>query len=141
LEDESVVECSTWLEMAAENNVTSNCSLCAAPAPIDFCANQAGETCLECNPGYSLNEHQYKCLADACAAGEESTARGDCVVPVPDCAPGSTHKTTSGNLICKLCNPGFKIDSGNCQALPNPENCAEVEMSNPERICKVCNVG
>jgi len=30
---------------------------------------------------------------------------------------------------------------GECQALPDPENCLEVEMSNPERICAVCNEG
>lgn len=31
--------------------------------------------------------------------------------------------------------------SGNCQALLDPSNCAEVELSNPERLCNVCISG
>jgi len=81
-------------------------------------------------------------LSDSCEAiGQEATASGDCVVPVADCAPNSTTPMASGALYCTLCNPGFKLELGSCQALPDPENCGEVEMANPERICTVCSEG
>ena len=37
--------------------------------------------------------------------------------------------------------PGCKIDYLTCNALPDPKNSAEIEMTNPERTCKVCNEG
>jgi len=142
LHDGSEVECSTWLDMIAEHHFETNCSLCPA-ALIEFCATQNFDKCTECVEGYSANATQDACLADACGEGEESTASGDCVVPVKNCTPGmSTFSEQHDRAICDLCMPGFKITKPYvCAPLPDPENCAEIEMTNPERTCKVCDAG
>jgi len=123
-----------------QNKLETNCSLCPA-GQIDFCATQSGDKCIECTAGFLTNEDQTMCLSSSCIATQESTADGDCVTPLPNCATGMSAKTTTGQVVCSQCKPGFKMDAGNCQALPDPENCAQVEMSNPERTCNVCNEG
>lgn len=122
LGDGSSVACSTFLDIVAQNNLTTNCSLCPAEL-IAHCAEQSGEVCLQCEAGYSVSA-----LKDMCLDGSTE--------PIENCEPGQTVGSH-----CKACLPGFKIVSGKCQALPDPENCMQVEMTNPERKCKVCNVG
>lgn len=140
LHDGSEVECSTWIDMIAEHNHATNCSLCPA-APIPFCATQNFDKCTACIDGYFADETQTVCLKD-CGAGLESTSSGECVSPVDNCTPGSTLMLDNGDIICSLCKPGFEITTTHeCLALPDPENCAEVEMTNPERTCKLCNEG
>jgi len=128
--------------MVAEHHFATNCSLCPA-GPIEFCATQNNDKCMECIDGYSVTATQDVCLKDACTAAMESDANGDCIIPVENCTPGHSSTATSGDVVCGLCKPGFEIDQKPyvCNALPDPENCAEIEMTNPERTCKVCNEG
>lgn len=135
------VDCSTFIDIVAENHFATNCSLCP-PALIEFCATQNNDKCMECIPGYSANATMDVCLNDNCTKPLESTASGDCVTPIMNCTHGSSVKLDNGDVICDLCMPGFKTSQPwECEPLPNPENCAEVEMTNPERTCKVCNEG
>jgi hypothetical protein len=135
----SGVDCPTWLSIVLQFDISTSCSLCPAPA-IDNCGTQSGDVCLECAEGYAASEMQDACLLADCAEGTEASLLGDCVVPLVDCAPGYTNNIASGS-ICEMCKPGFELNQGMCLALPDPENCAEVELSNPERTCNVCNPG
>lgn len=139
LTDGQQVECSTWIDIVAQNKLDTMCFRCPAPG-IANCGTQSGEVCLQCNSGYSVSAAQDVCLKNSCAAAEESTADGDCVAPVPNCTPGSTVKTTAG-AVCSACKPGFKLDAGHCMDLPDPEHCEVVTMTNPERLCEVCKDG
>jgi len=65
IHDGSEVECSTWVEMVAEHHFATNCSLCPA-GPIEFCATQNNDKCMECVAGYSVTATQDVCLKDAC---------------------------------------------------------------------------
>jgi len=77
------------------------------------------------------------CLQDtSCGQGESVNIYGDCVVPAWACEEGYTVEDH-----CELCLPGYKDEQGYCVDLPNPENCLEVEMTNPERTCAVCIEG
>jgi hypothetical protein len=128
------------MDIVAQNKLSTNCSLCPSNL-IDNCATQSGDKCLECVSGFSASETMDVCLSDSCAATEESTADGDCVTPPANCAPGSSTLTDTGDVHCTACKPGFEMDAGKCLALPDPANCAQVELSNPERTCNVCNEG
>jgi len=50
LDDGSSVECSTWLDIVTQNQISSACSLCPASA-IANCATQSGDLCVECASG------------------------------------------------------------------------------------------
>jgi len=121
------------------------CTRCPIPG-IENCLTQSDAKCIECAEGYSASPDKDVCLLDICSdQGEESTEEGSCVKAAENCTPGQSTYTSSGldeyKIHCKLCKPGFKMFFGECQALPDPENCLEVEMSNPERLCAVCNEG
>lgn len=139
MEDE--VGCPTWISIAAAQNITSNCSLCPAPV-IANCTTQSGDKCLECEEGYSVTSLQDECLKDSCGTlGQQLLPDGTCADIPENCEPGKTKfDEASGQLHCTLCLPGFKMEQGQCTALPDPENCLEVEMGNP-RTCVVCLEG
>jgi len=140
LSDGESVDCATWLDIIAQNNVNTACSKCPGE-DIEHCVTQSGTQCLECAQGYYVNSTKDKCLLDnGCNEGEESTAQG-CVVPVADCESGYTVKTDSGNTHCKLCKPGFRMTNNLCEALDDPANCDKVELTNPYRKCIVCADG
>jgi len=135
------VACPTWLALAAENNINSNCSLCPAPL-IENCVTQSGDQCLECAEGYSVTELKDFCLEESCASvGKDSLPDGTCVDTPSNCEPGMIVSSgTTEQVHCTKCLPGFNLVQGSCVALPDPENCAEIEMTNP-RKCIVCEEG
>jgi len=141
LQNGEQVECSTWIDIVSQNKIDTACFRCPAPG-IANCGKQSGDQCLECNSGFQVSDTKDVCLKSSCTAAQESTADGECVAPVPNCKPGSTDKPVGGFApFCRECKAGFKLDAGNCQALPDPSNCAVVTMTNPERLCEVCNDG
>lgn len=130
------VQCSTWLDLFQTSGMSSDCSMCPA-LDIANCATQSGSECIECAEGQTLSEMQDLCLLTDCPSGMEANVDNECVVPEPNCESG--HTLTTSN--CQLCKPGFELKLGKCQELPDPENCAEIEMSNPEKTCNVCVEG
>jgi hypothetical protein len=140
LSDGTAVDCPTWLDIVEYNQLETNCSLCPQGL-INFCATQNNDKCVQCIDGFTVNAAGDVCLKNACTAAQDTTAAGDCVNPLPNCAPGRSVLTDAGDVVCSECKPGFKMAAGKCQALPDPEHCAQVEMSNPERTCNVCEEG
>lgn len=109
---------------------------------IANCKQQDGSVCNQCDKGFVLEDNKCEVKKD-CGKYKELSPEGECVKPSKNCTEGQTSYINKWKTKCLLCKPGYELvtKNGTCKNLPNPQNCIEINYTNPKRLCSVCKDG